>query len=382
MAWNEPGGSGGKDPWSGRNGEQGPPDLDDMMRKLRDRFGGVFGKRRSSPGNFNASGLSFVIGVVLLVWALSGIYIVDEGKRGVVLRFGAFNEITGPGPHWYPRFLESVEVVDVDNVRSVDLGLRGDEGLMLTQDENLVDIKFAVQYRVKDPRHYLFNVRDPDVTLRDVTESAVREVVGKSQMDFVITGGRSEIVARAQQLLQETLDRYQAGIEITSLTMQNAQAPEQVQGAFADAVKAREDEQRLINEAEAYSNEIIPKARGGAARVIEEANAYKEKVIAEAEGETSRFLKVLAEYQKAPSVTRERLYLDSLQSVLTHSSKVLVDTKGGNNMIYVPLDKMIHREAAAAASAAPATEPAPAPAAEESADDLRARESPRRREVR
>ncbi|MGE0080238.1 MAG: FtsH protease activity modulator HflK [Thiohalomonadaceae bacterium] len=378
MAWNEPGGS--KDPWSGRGGEQGPPDLDEMMRKLQERFGGLFGRRRgTAPGGFNLSGLGFIIGVVFLVWAVSGIYIVDEGKRGVVLQFGAYHDTTGPGPHWYPRLIQEVIVVDVDSVRSVELGYRGDEGLMLTQDENLVDIKFAVQYRVKDARDYLFNVRDPDETLRAVTESAIREVVGRSKMDFVITGGRSEIVARSQQVLQETLDRYKTGLQVTSLNMQNAQAPEQVQGAFADAVKAREDEQRLINEAEAYANEILPKARGAAARVIEEANAYKEQVIAEAEGESARFVKVLAEYQKAPSIMRQRLYLDALESVLSRSSKVLVDTKGNNNLIYLPLDKITQREASTPSASLPAAVEQAAPAA---TVDTRSRDALRRREVR
>jgi membrane protease subunit HflK len=380
MAWNEPGGS--KDPWSGRGGEQGPPDLDEMMRKLQERFGGLFGRRRgAAPGGFNLSGLTFILGVVFLVWAVSGIYIVNEGKRGVVLQFGAYHETTGPGPHWYPRLIQSVTVVDVDSVRSVELGYRGDEGLMLTQDENLVDIKFAAQYRVKDAKDYLFNVREPDETLRSVTESAIREVVGKSKMDFVITGGRSEIVARAQQLLQETLDRYKTGLHVTSLNMQNAQAPEQVQDAFADAVKAREDEQRLINEAEAYANDILPKARGGAARVIEEANAYREQVIAEAEGETSRFLNVLAEYQKAPSVMRQRLYLDALESVLARSSKVLVDTKGNNNLIYLPLDKIMQGQPAGKPTNAPS--PASVDQVAPSAPvDARSRDALRRREVR
>jgi membrane protease subunit HflK len=380
MAWNEPGGS--KDPWSGRGGEQGPPDLDELMRKLQERFGGLFGRRRgTAPGGFNLSGAAFIVGVVFLVWALSGIYIVNEGKRGVVLQFGAYHATTGPGPHWYPRLIQSVEVIDVDAVRSVELGYRGDEGLMLTQDENLVDIKFAVQYRIKDARDYLFNVRDPDETLRAVTETAIREVVGKSEMDFVITGGRSEIVARAQQLLQETLDRYKSGLHITSLNMQNAQAPEQVQGAFADAVKAREDEQRLINEAEAYANDVLPRARGAAARIIEEANAYKEQVIAEAEGETSRFLNVLVEYQKAPNVTRQRLYLDSLESVLKRSSKVLVDTKSGNNLIYLPLDKIVQGAQSATPSSAtlPSAVEQVAPAAPV---DARSRDALRRREVR
>jgi membrane protease subunit HflK len=360
MAWNEPGGSGGKDPWGGRNDEQGPPDLDEVVRKLQSKFGGLFGGAGrggagASGGGMGSSGIGLIVLLAFLVWFFSGIYIIEEGKRGVVLQFGAYKETTLPGPHWYPRFIQSVEKVDVSGVRSIELGTRGDESLMLTQDENIVDVKFAVQYQVKDARDYLFNVRDPDLTMREATESAVREIVGKSEMDFVITGGRSEVVNRAQQLIQNILDSYKTGLEVSQLTMQDAQAPQQVQGAFADAVKAREDEQRLKNEAEAYSNDVLPKARGRAARLIEEANAYKEQVIAEAEGETSRFLSVLAEYKKAPAVTRQRLYIDTLESVLHKSSKVVVDTKGNNNLLYLPLDKLMQRDPNAAPLGAPSS---------------------------
>jgi len=358
MAWNEPGGSGGKDPWGGRNDEQGPPDLDEVVRNLQKKFGGLFGGggrggASASGGGVGAGGAGLVLLLAFLVWFFSGIYIIEEGKRGVVLQFGAYKETTVPGPHWYPRFIQTVEKVDVSGVRSIELGVRGDESLMLTQDENIVDVKFAVQYQVKDAQNYLFNVRDPDQTLRDATESAVREIIGKSEMDFVITGGRSEVVNRAQELIQNILDQYQTGLVVAQLTMQDAQAPQQVQGAFADAVKAREDEQRLKNEAEAYSNDVLPKARGRAARLIEEANAYKEQVIAEAEGETSRFLSVLAEYRKAPKVMRQRLYLDTLESVLHKSSKVVVDTQGNNNLLYLPLDKLMQRDPNATPVGAP-----------------------------
>jgi membrane protease subunit HflK len=350
MAWNEPGGSGGKDPWGGRNDEQGPPDLDEVVRKLQNKLGGLFGGRGGdgggsapSAGGMGAGGIGLVLGIAFLVWLFSGIYIIDEGKRGVVLQFGAYKDTTMPGPHWYPRFIQSIEKVDVSGVRSIELGLRADESLMLTQDENIVDVKFAVQYQVRDAQNYLFNVRDPDLTMRQAMESAVREVIGKREMDFIITGGRGEVVNNAQQLTQEILDQYQTGLVISQLTMQDAQAPQQVQAAFADAVKAREDEQRLKNEAEAYSNDVLPKARGRAARLIEEANAYKEQVIAEAEGETSRFLSVLDQYRKAPDVTRKRLYLDAIESVLHRSSKVVVDTEGSNNLLYLPLDKLMER---------------------------------------
>jgi membrane protease subunit HflK len=346
MAWNEPGNSGGKDPWGGRNSEQGPPDLDEVVRKLQDKFGGLFGqgRGRGAGGGASAGSIGLVLVLALALWALSGIYTVDEGQRGVVLQFGAYKDTTMPGLNWYPRFIHSVEEVDISSVRSIELGRRADEALMLTQDENIVDVKFTVQYQVKDARDYLFNVRDPDQTLREATESAVREIIGQSEMDFVITGGRSEVVERVKVLVQEILDRYRAGLTVVNLNMQDAQAPEQVQGAFADAVKAREDEQRLKNEAEAYSNDVLPRARGAAARLIEEANAYREQVIAQAEGETARFLSVLVQYEKAPAVTRKRLYLESMESVLSQSSKVMVDTKGGNNLLYLPLDKLMQRD--------------------------------------
>ncbi len=385
MAWNEPGNSGGRDPWSNRKDEQGPPDLDEVVRKLQSKFGGLFGGR---GGSGNSGSIALILVIVLAVWALSGIYIVDEGKRGVVLQFGAYKETTMPGPHWFPRFIQSVDMVDINAVRSVELGRRADEALMLTQDENIIDVKFTVQYQVKNARDYLFNVRNPDQTLREATESAVREVVGQSEMDFVITGGRSEVVERAKKLVQEILDRYNTGLQVINLNMQDAQAPEQVQGAFADAVKAREDEQRLKNEAEAYSNDILPKARGGAARMIEDANAYKAKVVAEAEGETARFLSVLAQYERAPAVTRKRLYLDSMESVLARSGKVLVDTKNSNNLLYLPLDKLTAQQSAAPAESADTASTsstsaptAPAPAAS-SRSDLRQRDNLRQREVR
>ncbi|HHL45356.1 MAG TPA: FtsH protease activity modulator HflK [Gammaproteobacteria bacterium] len=351
MAWNEPGGSKGKDPWGGGN-EQGPPDLDEMLKKLQEKFGGLFGGRGEGGGEGGGGipqagpiGIGIVVAILLLIWALSGIYIVDEGRRGVVTQFGAFHEITGPGPHWHARFIQNVEKVNVDQIRSVELGF-GDTGdsIMLTQDENIIELKFSLQYKVKDPRDYLFNVRDPDSVLRQAAESAIREVVGKSTLDKVITTGRTEIAASTMKLLQQTLDHYKVGLELTSVNMQKAQAPEQVQDAFADAVKAREDEQRLKNEAEAYANDVLPRARGAAARRLEEANAYKSKVIADAEGEAARFESVLVEYKKSPVVTRKRLYIDSLESVMERSTTVMVDVEGGNNLLYLPLDQIMKRQ--------------------------------------
>jgi len=356
MAWNEPGGSGNngsgnKDPW-GNRGNQGPPDLDEFIKKLQAKLGGLFGGKGGSGstgggvsgGNAGSISLGLIVAVLLGIWGLSGIYIVDQGRQGVVLQFGAFSSITEPGPHWYPRFIQTVEIVNVEDIRSVNLGHVSDEALMLTQDENIIDIKFTVQYKVKDAKDYLFNVRDPDLTLRQATESAVREIVGKNKLDFVITEGRVAVSAGVGELIQKILDSYSTGITVVNLNMQDAQPPEQVQQAFDDAIKAREDKQRSINEAEAYSNDVLPKARGKAARVVQEAKAYQAEVVAHAEGKTERFLKVLSEYKKAPKVTRERLYLDAMEEVMASSNKVMVDVKGGNNLMYLPLDKIISRQ--------------------------------------
>lgn len=357
MAWNEPGG-GSKDPWGAgaRKGASGPPDLDDIFRKLQQFLGGLFGGKHNGGSGGNAfSSIPIIAGVIFVIWVVSGIYIVDPAERGVVLRFGQYTETTMPGPHWHiPYPIETVEVVNVAQIRNIEIGFRTGgsargasaaprvpvESLMLTQDENIVDIKLAVQYRVKDARDYLFNVIDPDATLAQATESAVRETIGKSSLDFVLTEGRAEIMLRTETLLQGVLDRYRSGLEVTSVNLQDAQPPEEVQSAFEDVIKSREDEQRLRNEAETYANDIIPRARGAAQRQIEESKAHKARVVAQAEGEASRFTQVLAEYRKAPAVTRERLYLDALESVLTSAGKVVVDVKGGSNLLYLPLDRM------------------------------------------
>ncbi|MCF6363196.1 MAG: FtsH protease activity modulator HflK [Gammaproteobacteria bacterium] len=370
MAWNEPGGSGNKDPWGGGNrggNNQGPPDLDEVVKQLQQKFSAIFGGGKkggggstSGGGNAGSIGLGVIAAVLVVVWVISGIYIVDEGRRGVVLQFGAYAKTTMPGPHWHPTFIQSVEVVNVEESRALTVGFRqtggsrptsstvGRESLMLTQDENIVDVKLAVQYKVKSASDYLFRVRDPEVVLRQATESAIREVIGKSDMDFILKEGRADITAQAMTLIQKTLDHYQAGLIIATVNLQDAQPPEQVQDAFADAVKAQGDSERVKNEAEAYSNDIIPRARGKAARQIAEANAYKERVIAEAIGEASRFDQVLTEYLKAPEVTRKRLYLESMESVLSNSSKVMVDVKSGNNIMYLPLDQMMSGRSAAA----------------------------------
>jgi membrane protease subunit HflK len=360
MAWNEPGGSNDNDPWGGRRKSQGgPPDLDEVVRKLQQKLGGLFGRKGGSGGSGgprkNLPGILGLIAVILVVWiALDSIYIIQPAQRGVVLRFGKYVDTLQPGPSIrLPRPIEQVIRVDVDRIRTVEVGYRSNAGRqqvavlseasMLTEDENIVDVKLAVQYKVKSPVDYLFHDRDPDMTIRDATESAIREVVGKSKMDFVLKEGRSEVAARTKELLQTILDRYNNGLLVTSVNLQDAQPPEQVQEAFFDAIRAREDQDRLINEAEAYANEVIPKARGGAARITEDANAYKAKVVDTAKGDASRFTQILKAYQQAPAVTRERMYLESLEQVLSSSSKVLVDVEKGSNLLYLPLDKLTQR---------------------------------------
>ena len=371
MAWNEPGNSGGKDPWGQRNKNQGPPDLDQVIKNIQDKLRGVFGgsgggKRASGGGNGNIGGYGVVLVVVvaLVLWLLSGFYIVQQGERDVILQFGDSDESRMPpaGLHWrWPYPIESVEKVNVEQVSTLEIGYRSSgrsgasaikvpkEALMLTEDENIIDIEFAVQYKVKDASAYLFNVRDPLETVKQATESSVREIVGKSTLDFVITEGRDAIAQDTRKLLQEILDRYNTGIHVVTVQIQNAMPPEEVKAAFDDAVKAREDEQRLKNEAEAYSNDLIPRARGGAARMVQEAEGYKASVIARAEGDARRFSQVVREYAKAPRVTRERLYLEAMEQVLRSTTKVYVDQKGGNNMLYLPLDKLINPSGAAAA---------------------------------
>lgn len=356
MAWNEPG-NGGKDPW-GNRGNDGPPDLDEVVRNMQRKLGGLFGgKGGSSDGGGNGSnkgsfGIGMIAAIAAIVWLLSGIYIVEAPERGVVLRFGQFVTTTMPGPHWhFPYPIEKVEVVNAEEIRTVEIGYRStgvantnsipSESLMLTKDENIIDLKIAVQYRVQDAAKYLFNVRNPDIILRQMMESAVRETVGRSDMDFVLTEGRDAVANSTEQLLQTMLDAHDTGLLVTSVNMQDVQPPEQVQDAFADVVKAREDEVRQINQAQAYSNDILPRARGQAFRIVQEAEAYKSQVVAKAEGDASRFTQVMTEYNKAPSITTERLYLDAMESVYSKSQKVMVDVEnGGSNVLYLPLDRL------------------------------------------
>jgi modulator of FtsH protease HflK len=344
MAWNEPGG--GKDPWGGNGNDQGPPDLDEVVKKLQDKLGGLFGGGKSPSGGSGGEGQmsgpsSMGIGVVaviaLLVWLASGFYIIEPAERGVILRFGAYQEVTDPGPHWHlPYPIEAVKKFNVDEVLSFR-----HQALMLTQDENIVDIELTVQSRIQDVADYWFQDQNPDKTLRDVTETAVRETIGKSKLDFILTQGRGAIADRIKKSTQDLINNYRTGIQIIGINMQPAKPPEQVKGAFDDAIKAREDKEKKENQAQAYSNEVIPVARGNAARKLADASGYKEQVIAEAEGEASRFLAVLTEYEKAPEVTRQRLYIDTIENVFGKTSKVIIDTKDSNSLIYLPLDKLI-----------------------------------------
>lgn len=351
MPWNEPGNNNSdkKDPWGGgsRSGGSSSFDLERWLRQRMERLGG---RRPSSSGDgsgggFPNVGIGVVLAVVVIGWLASGFYIIGAGERGVVTRFGAFTGETIPGPHWHlPYPFQSVKVVDVTRTRTTQ-----SKSVLLTKDNNIVHVDVSAQYRVSNARRYLFDLSNPDQTLRDVMISAIREVVGQSKMDYVVGHGRAAIAMRAQQIMQKVLDRYQAGLHVSKVTLLDAQPPSQVQSAFADAIKAREDQVRYRNEAEAYANTVVSQARGKAARLIEEAQAYKAQVVARAQGNTARFDEMLKEFLKAPKVTRERLYLETMQSVLSNSSKVLIDNggKGGKNLFYLPLDKLLQNSGSA-----------------------------------
>jgi membrane protease subunit HflK len=356
------------DPQWGKKNNEGPPDLDEMLRKLQQKISGLLGFRPrpagtpptggSLPPGMGAAmggGVIFIILLIVAVWLASGFYIVDDGRRGVVLRLGKYLETTQPGPRWHiPYPVESAEVVNVSGVRTVEVGYRGNaknkqpqEALMLTDDENIVDVQFAIQYTLKSPEDYLFNNRNPDDNVLQAAETAIREVVGKSKMDFVLSQGRSEVSSRVKVLMQQILDRYKTGIYVTTVNLQNVQAPEQVLAAFEDVVRAGQDRERFKNEGQAYANDVVPRARGIAARLIEEANGYRQSVINTAQGDAARFRQILAEYEKAPQVTRERMYLETMQQVLGATSKVIVDQKGGQNLMYMPLDRLMQQAGAA-----------------------------------
>ena len=375
MSLNDPGwgnrGSGGKGP------NQGPPDLEQVWADINKRLSGMMGKKGGNSGGDNGGnggngsrppfnvtpgmfggGVSVLLGLVLLVWAASGFYIVDAAQRGIVTQFGRFKEATEPGLRWrLPYPVQAHELVNLTGVRTVEIGYRGSEknkvlkeALMLTDDENIINIQFAVQWVLKDPMDYVFSNRHPEEAVAQIAETAMREVVGKSKMNFVLYEGREQIGTQVAKLVQELLDRYKTGIMVSRITLQNAQPPEQVQSSFDDAVKAGQDRERQKNEGQAYANDVIPKAKGTAARLMEEANGYKQRVIATAEGDASRFRQINTEYAKAPEVTRSRMYIETMQQIFANTSKVMIDAKGQGNLLYLPLDKLIQ-----AAGAIPAT---------------------------
>jgi len=339
MSWNEPGGGNNKprDPWGG--GDQGPPDLDEALKKLQERFGGLFGGRSGGSGGggggFSGALLGVIVAAGLLIWGLMGFYQIDEQERAVVLRFGEYHDTVNPGLQWNPPLIDEVIKVNTTKVRAVSF-----REIMLTQDENIVEVNLSVQYVIDDTKKFVLEVRDPENSLQHASQSALRHVVGGMGMDLVLTEGRARIAQEVRDRLQQYIDMYQTGIRISAVNVDESKPPSQVQAAFDDVIKAREDEERVKNEAQAYANGIVPEARGQAQRQIEEANAYREQVIANAQGEADRFNKLLAEYSKAPEVTRERLYLEAVQGVLSNTNKVMVDVEGGNNMMYLPLDKL------------------------------------------
>ncbi|MDX2219935.1 MAG: FtsH protease activity modulator HflK [Burkholderiales bacterium] len=388
------------DPQWGKRGNDGPPDLDEILRKFNQKLNGLFGGKGGSNDGpprgpapaMMGGGIAIGAGIVIAIWLASGFYVVEQGSKGVELTLGRYSGTTEAGLKWrWPYPIGDVRVVNVDQVRAVEVGHRNNqkqkvtqESLMLTEDQNIVDVQFAVQYTLASAEDYLFNNVSPDEAVRQVAETSMREIVGKSKMDFVLYEGRGQIAANAKTMMQRILERYKTGILISSVTLQNAQPPEQVQDSFNDAERARQDQVRLRNEGEAYANDVLPKARGLAARLMEEANGHKERVIANAEGDAARFRQVLVEYEKAPQVTRERMYLDMMQQVMTSTSKVLVDQKGGGgNLLYLPLDKLMQMSGQGAPSdtAAAMFNPKPAEAAPQAAPEasraqqLRSRDS-------
>ena len=394
----------------GKRPGEGPPDLDQMWRDFNARLNRLFGQKNKGGGGDNGGSgyggdmkgagatAGVVAAIILFIWLASGAFIVQEGQAGVVTTFGKLSRTTGAGFNWrWPYPFQAHETVNVSQVRTAEIGYRSNvknkrpqEALMLTDDENIIDIQFAVQYTLKNPVDWLFNNRDQDETVRQVAETAIREVVGKSKMDFVLYEGREKVANDVQMLMQEIVDRYALGAVITNVTMQGVQPPEQVQSAFDDAVKAGQDRERAKNEGQAYANDVIPRARGNASRLLQEAEAYRSMVTENATGNASRFNQVLAEYQKAPGVTRDRLYLDTMQQIFTSASKVMVDAKSNSNLLYLPLDKLIAQSAANAAAvgskSGPVTMPVPAEAAapldQVIQRDSRSRESSRDRESR
>ena len=359
MAWNEPGNNGNgndkdkdKDPWGGgrKGGDQGPPDIDEVVRNLTKKFNSLFGggsggssstgSSSSGGGGLSAGLIAGLVAVVAVIWGFMGFYIVDEAERGVVLRFGRVMDLTvQPGLHWNPPVVDEVSLVNVSELNAKTYENRA----MLTTDENIIDIAVTVQYLIQDPVKYVIAVQDPELSLDNASESAIRHVVGGNFMDQILTTGRDRMAADVQERLQDYMNVYNTGIFVSQVNVVDAQPPDAVRPAFDDVIRAREDEQRVQNQAQQYSNQIIPEARGEAQRRIEAANAYSAEVVAEATGDASRFDQLLTEYLKSPEVTRQRLYIDSIEDVMTASSKIMVDVEGGNNMLFLPLDKLMEQ---------------------------------------
>ena len=338
MAWNEPGG--GKDPWGGNRNNDGPPDLDEALNKLKEKFSS-FGGGGSGGGN-SKSLLPIGLLVLAVLWGLMGFYQVDEKEQALVLRMGKYHDTMGSGLKWNPPIIDKVVIVRVTEERQYSA-----RGLMLTQDENIVEISLTVQYNIDNARDFVLNIKDPETSLKQATDSALRHVVGSTGLDGVISTGREEVAQGTAEKLQELLTLYGSGINVVKINIEEARPPTEVKAAYDDVIKAREDLERLVNEAQAYSNGVIPEARGEAQRLREEAEGYKSQVVSKSEGEAKRFTRLLTEYKKAPRVTRERLYIDAIEQVMTNSSKVLVDIEGGNNMLYLPLDKIIQQGSSA-----------------------------------
>lgn len=345
----------------GKRPNDGPPDLDQLWREFNQRLNRLFGNKGDggSGGGYTPDmkgagiGVGLIAIIVAFLWLVSGFFIVQEGQTGVVLTFGKYSHMTPAGFNWrWPYPIQSHEIVNVSQVRTVEVGYRSNirnkqakESLMLTDDENIIDIQFAVQYKLKNASEWIFNNRDQDEMVRQVAETAIREIVGRSKMDFVLYEGREKVAFDVSQLMQQITDRYKAGVQIANVTMQGVQPPEQVQAAFDDAVKAGQDRERQKNEGQAYANDVIPRARGAASRLMQEAEAYRSRVVANAQGDASRFKQVLVEYQKAPAVTRDRMYLETMQQIFSNTTKVMVDSKSGSNLLYLPLDKLISQSA-------------------------------------
>ena len=351
MAWNEPGGNNDKDPWGN---DQGPPDLDEAFRKFKEKFtGGKSGPGKGSGGGMggdlpeiSAGFMGLIFLVLLVLWGALGIYQVDQQERAVVLRFGEYIDTVKPGLHWNPPLIDNVQKVNVTKVRSST-----HRGLMLTEDDNIIEVSLSVQYTVDDPKNFLLEVRDPERSLGHATESALRHVIGSVELHQALTEGRAAIAIDVQERIQRYMSDYQTGILLTTVNIEDAQPPGEVQAAFDDVIRAKEDEARVKNEAETYKNGIIPEARGLAQRQIEEANGYKEQVIAKAKGEANRFTQLLTEYKKAPKVTRQRLYIDTMEKVMGSASKVMIDVDGGN-LLYLPLDKLMNQPSSSASTSA------------------------------